>query len=391
MANVSYTVSPRSLNVGDSIRVEIQDCATQHAGHSFTASLGYLENGKWRPCDSAQDTADHADPFTENLTVVLYANYVESHISGRSGSFLVTAWRDDEYWDETQGGSGVPPHATVSVTVYKPASRPSVGSITLSPVQPEGLPQEFAGSYIAGITAVRVQTTVSVDSAATGTNTLRLTWPGGSSITRSFTGSSYTLDEITPPVTGNGGFTVTVTDSLGGSNSNSAALNNVLPYVPPSAEIQELGRCDAQGVLQEGGAWYRINAIARIFTDLQGNAVTKFTACLNGQSTPDNLQSGVTSILGGSMDATSAYTVTVVVQDRVSGEQQRELRLAGLLRDFVLKRSGNTSHLGIGCTPVPPSSGSSIQLPAGGKLIIDGQDVIAALVARIAALENGGT
>lgn len=388
MANVSYTVSPRALNLYEAFTIVIQDYQAKHAGHRFNASLGYLSGGKWVPIDSA-DSQSHGsiDPFTGNLSIYLDTNYVGGRISGRSGSFLVTAWRDDEFWDEVQGGDGVPPHATISVTVYKPATRPSVGSVTLSPVQPQGLPQDFAGRYIAGITSVRVRATVTVDSIATGTHTLRLSWPGSAGITRSFTGSSYTLDAQTTPVTENGSITVTVTDSLGATGSGSAALNEVLPYVPPSAEIQELGRCDAQGALQEGGAYYRINAIARIYTELEGNAVTKFTACLNGQSTPDNLTSGVTSILGGSMDAVAAYTVTVTIQDRVTGEQRREFRLAGLLRDFVLKRYGHFSHLGIGCTPTQ-QSGCSIQLPAGGSLIIGGQDIIAALLARIEALEN---
>ena len=385
MANVSYSVSPRTLNVGDSIYVTIENYDAQHAGHYMNASLGYVSNGEFHPISG--DASDQSGP-TGNLTLWIIADRVGAYISGRSGSFYVTAWRDDEDGWQPGVGSGVPPHGMVSVTIYKPASRPSIGSITLSPVQPEGLSPDFAGRYIAGITAVRVRTSVSVDSSATGTNTVRLSWPGSAGITRSFTGTSYTLDEQTPPVTENTVFTVSVTDSLGGSSSANASVSNVIPYVPPSAELQELGRCDAQGTLQDGGAYYRINATAQIYTDLPDNAITKFTACLNGQSTPDDLTSGVTSILGGGMDAATAYTVTVTVQDRVSGEQRREFRLAGLLRDFVLKRYGHSSHLGIGCTPAPTQSGCSIQLPAGGSLIIGGQDVIAALLARIEALEN---
>jgi predicted RNA-binding protein with TRAM domain len=385
MANVSYTVSPRTLNVGDIISVAIENYESQHLGHGFRAAVGYLSDGRWISVESIY--SDETGPFG-GLELHLNTSRLSSYISGRSASFLVTAWRDDENDWGGPDQSPVPPHARISVTVYKPASRPTVGSVSLSPVQPEGLSPDFAGRYIAGITAVRVRTSVSVDASAAGTHTLRLTWPGSPGVTRRFTGTSYTLDEQTPPVTEDTVFTVTVTDSLGGTGSGSAALNDVLPYVPPSAEIQELGRCDAQGTLQEGGAYYRINAIARIYTELEGNAVTKLTACLNGQSTPDNLTSGVTGILGGSMDAAAAYTVTVTIQDRVTGEQRREYRLAGLLRDFVLKRCGHTSHLGVGCTPIPPQSGSSIQLPAGGSILIGGQDVIAALLARIEALEN---
>ena len=385
MANVSYTVSPRALNKGELVHVVIKDYLSLHDGHHFTVSIGTMSSGKWHSLESV--VSDDTILEGNDLPVHIDTDYLS--FSGSSASFLVTAWRDDEdEWYYDMDGSGVPPHATVSITVYRSASRPSVGSVSLSPVQPEGLSPDFAGRYIAGITAARVLATVSVDSLATGTHTLRLSWPGSAGITRSFTGSSYTLDAQTTPVTENGSVTVTVTDSLSGTGSGSAALNEVLPYVPPSAEIQELGRCDAQGALQEGGAYYRINAIARIYTELEGNAVTKLTACLNGQSTPDDLTSGVTGILGGDMDAVAAYTVTVTVQDRVTGEQRREFRLAGLLRDFVLKRYGHSSHLGIGCTPAPPQSGSSIQLPAGGSLIIGGQDVIAALLARIEALEN---
>lgn len=384
MANVSYTVSPRALNKGELVHVVIQDYLSLHDGHSFTVSIGTMSSGKWHSLESV--VSDNTILEGNDLPVHISTGYLS--FSGSSASFLVTAWRDDEdEWYYYMDSSGVPPHATVSITVYRSASRPRVGSVSLSPVQPEGLSPDFAGRYIAGITSVRVLATVTVDSIATGTHTLRLSWPGSAGITRSFTGSSYTLDAQTTPVTENGSVTVTVTDSLGGTGSGSAALNDVLPYVPPSAEIQELGRCDAQGALQEGGAYYRINAIARIYTELEGNAVTKFTACLNGQSTPDDLTSGVTSILGGSMDAVAAYTVTVTIQDRVTGEQRREFRLAGLLRDFVLKRYGHSSHLGIGCTPTQ-QSGCSIQLPAGGSLIIGGQDIIAALLARIEALEN---
>jgi hypothetical protein len=214
----------------------------------------------------------------------------------------------------------------------------------------------------------------------------------GRIIRKYFDGKTGTVVLDTPPLTENVDLEIWLTDSSQAGRMTRAVqerIDGVLPYVPPTMELKGLWRCDEDGAFQENGSYYRIEVQALAFTDLPGNRIQKLTACLNGQSVPDDIENGEGNILGGSIDPRFPNTVTVVFQDRVTGEQRREFRLAGLLRDFVLKRYGNTSNLGIGCTPTQ-QSGSSIQLPADGKLIIGGQDVIAALAARIEALENGG-
>jgi hypothetical protein len=84
--------------------------------------------------------------------------------------------------------------------------------------------------------------------------------------------------------------------------------------------------------------------------------------------------------------------VVVTVQDQVSGEIQRTFKLAGKLRDFVLRRGTNVTHLGVGCTPTNVSGHTTIQLPEGGQILIDGVDiagVAAALKALVIAANNG--
>ena len=272
-------------------------------------------------------------------------------------------------------------------TIYAARVEPKLVSVTIAPCQPEGFPQDMAEYYVAGISGVRV--TASVDLYTESNNCLSVRYEGRI-IRKTFAGKTGTVVLDTPPLTGNVDLEIWLTDrSQRNSASSQERVDGVLPYVPPTMELKGLWRCDEDGAYQENGSYYRIEVQALAFTDLPGNRIQKLTACLNGQSVPDDIDNGEVNILGGSIDPRFPNTVTVVFQDRVTGEQRREFRLAGLLRDFVLKRYGDTSNLGIGCTPTQ-QSGCSIQLPTGGKLIIGGQDVIAALVARIEALENGG-
>ena len=376
----SFTVSPQTLSVGDTLSIRMYDYGSHDVFISIQQQDGSHQSvhSAWFPADAAP-----ADAAQDSYTVRTEANWLDG-LSTTPAVFRVYAALDGvQYYDEE------PPFVAVTLRASESMRRPSVGALSFSPVQPESLPERYAGSYIAALTGVKVQAAVTLRFPAAGESirSVLLSWPGGGPVSAQYNAESGKYEALAPPVTENTTFTLTAEDSRGRSAASSKTLTGVLPYTLPTVTVQELARCDAGGNIDGGGAYCRIRAGANIFTELDGNSVKKFTVRIGGGQ-ERALTDGVSLILGGELDPNSAYTVTVTVQDQISGEVRRSFRLAGKLRDLVLRRGENGTHLGVGMSPVPLVSGCSIQLPAGGTLLIDGADVIGGLRALLGDVEG---
>jgi len=168
------------------------------------------------------------------------------------------------------------------------------------------------------------------------------------------------------PLTQNETLTATVTDSRGLTNSVSLLIP-VQSYGAPSLTVTELYRCDADGTEANGGAFIRIRAKASI-TALEGNRVERLTVSCGGTSAA--LRSGeLSDAICGVLDSDRSYVLTVTLQDAVSAPIERQFQVESARRDLVLIHGGDGAHLGVGKAP-EQHSGSTIELPSGGKLVI---------------------
>ena len=365
---LSISVTHRNYTVGDELDIVLSGHGGRTVNIGIRRSDGALvHTGSW---------PQPLEEFPDTYTIFIQEAWLGSLTSA---SFTLEA--------ET-GGGAERDTLVISVRASEQMLSPVIGTLTLTPVQPENVPARWAEDYIASVTGARLTATVRVHASNTGDTRVVLSWPGGTYITRFYPGREFTVTLDTPPVTEDTSFTLTAADSNGRQTSAVKVLRGVLPYTPPTVTLRELGRCDAEGTLAEGGAYYRIRVEAGICTELEGNSLKKLTAAANG-SPESPLESGVIAILGGSLSPNLAYTVTVVVQDQLSGEIRRSFRLAGRLRDFVLKRGQGGTHLGIGMTPaLPPTNISTLQLPAGAKLLIGGEDVLGEIRALLEDVEE---
>ena len=170
----------------------------------------------------------------------------------------------------------------------------------------------------------------------------------------------------------------TAVDQRGMSAPTSMGIRNVVPYTVPTVRLQSLYRCDSGGTEADGGTYYSIRVVPEIYKPDSGtmsdNAVTSLTTQVGASGGQTNLQPDVTTLIGPVLtNPDSAYTILVSVQDRVGVTTVREFLLTGAHHDFVLRYSNGHTHLGIGMAPeVSGLSCDTIQLPAGGKILIGG-------------------
>jgi len=363
---LSISVTHTNYTVGDTLNVHVSG----YGGQPVRISIGRVGGSVVHRGDFPQPLEAYPDTYTINIP----ADWL--------GSLTSSTFKVEAFQVALEEHDAV----TISVSASAGMLSPVIGTVSLSPVQPESVPARFAGDYIASVTQARISANVQVHESNRGQTRVALSWPGGTVITRMYAGTAFTVTLDTPPVTENTAFTLLVSDSNGRQTSAVKTLAGVLPYTLPTVTVRELGRCDAEGTITEGGAYVRLNAEANVYTSLDGNSLKKLTAALDG-GTETPLQSGVTAIIGGALDINGACTVVLTVQDQISGEIRRSFRLAGRLRDFVLKRGSGGSHLGIGCTPEAAAGVSTVQLPENGRLLIGGEDVLGALYALLGDVE----
>ena len=239
---------------------------------------------------------------------------------------------------------------------------PQCSPLRADPVQPETA-SEFDG-FIAGVTSASVSLEA-VGKYGASIRTVMLSW-GGQGYTMAYNARSGRYDVLIGPLTRNENLTATVTDSRGLSRKVSLTVP-VQSYSAPSLTVTELYRCDAHGAKENGGAYIRIRASASI-TALDGNRIERFTAACGGTSAA--LRSGeLSGAICGPLRSDQSYVLTVTLQDAVSAPIKRQFVIESERRDLVLIHGSDGTHLGVGKTP-EQRSGSTVELPGGGKLLI---------------------
>jgi hypothetical protein len=115
------------------------------------------------------------------------------------------------------------------------------------------------------------------------------------------------------------------------------------------------------------GAFLRVRASATI-TPLEGNRVEQFTADCGGNSAA--LVSGeLSGAICGPLEGDRSYVLTITLRDAVSAPIIRQIIIESVRRDLVLIHGNAGTHLGVGKAP-ELNEGSTIELPTGGRLVI---------------------
>lgn len=269
---------------------------------------------------------------------------------------------------------------TESRTSAKDSMKPVFDSVTTQIQQAAGAATTYYPStYIAGYSKCKVKAVISRPTNAT-ISTVKFSYSGGATVNMPLvTGYSRTYaGTTTTALTKNTTFTVTATDSRGLSNTTTVSVTGVVAYVLPSVSIDLAYRCDDQGEETDGGDHYRIRVTAQYSTNLQNNSITELTVGLKNAPAVErhNITSGTTSSAFGTLsDPKRAYVITVIIQDKISGQITAEYTLKGKQRDLVLNHDGGYTHLGVGMTPVGKDySGykDTIELPNDGLFLMGG-------------------
>lgn len=259
--------------------------------------------------------------------------------------------------------TGAPQALSGSLTLHPGGDMaPHSTPLTASPVQPETA-ADFS-VFIAGITSARVSLEAEGKYGA-WIQSVVLIW-GGQRGRMVYDADARRYEVVIGPLTRNEELTATVTDSRGLTCSTSLTIP-VQSYSTPGLTVGELYRCDALGAEENGGAYLRLRATATI-TPLEGNRVKRLMAECGGVSAA--LTSGeLTGAICGPLESDRSYLLTVTLQDAISEPIVRQYLIKSALRDLVLIHSGDGAHLGVGKAP-EQRSGSTIELPGGGRLVI---------------------
>lgn len=270
--------------------------------------------------------------------------------------------------------TGGPNEMTGSFTLQAGSSmKPVMGAAAAVPVQSENT-AAFPDTYIANYSRAKVSVAVSAPTNAAITKVV-LSYPGGTGVTAAYNSASGKYEATTEaPLMADTVLTMTATDQRGLQSSTSVTVTGVVAYTPPSVAIDTAYRCDANGYRNSGGAYYRIKVTATWYTALEGNSLKKLTAGVKN-GTGSTIASGTVCTLAGLSDPKKSYTIVVIVQDQISDEVRKEITLEGMLRNLVITRSDEGTHLGIGTTPEGTEEKSTVELPNGGKYLTGGHPV----------------
>lgn len=169
---------------------------------------------------------------------------------------------------------------------------------------------------------------------------------------------------------------VTATDSRGATGTYQLSLPYVMEYLPPTLVINEVYRCDANGIKgahEQNYQYYRVRAKTTI-TSLTGNYVQSLECYIINDDARHHLTNDVISaalgLKAGIMDEKRNYTLVVSAADRIE-TVTRTFKLDGISRDFIVSRKKGATHIGIGITPQDESVDNSFEMEAGSRIIID--------------------
>ena len=283
-------------------------------------------------------------------------------------------------WFDTAGVSGGSMTLTIEVTNGSVSASttvtltagsdiaPTAGTPTATLVQPPAA--SSITDWLANISSAKIAVEVTAGSSS-----------AISSVSASYDGNTFALsynsgtgkyEGTTPaPITGNTTFTVTATDARGLTGSSTVSISGVIPYVKPTVVIGSIFRCDSLGTADPGGAYFAIT-VAASYYPMTGNSITSLTAGVkNGTMYP--IGNGVQTVVYGTINEHSAYTIQATVTDAVGGTTTVETVLRGVDFNVAVKRSDDGTYVGIGMKPQTANGPSTVELPAGGRVLIGGQ------------------
>lgn len=271
--------------------------------------------------------------------------------------------------------------------------KPVVGTPTTELVQPSEA--SSYSDYIAGKSCVKVTAEVTQPTLSS-IRSVVLSFPGGESV-------SMTEDQNNPgtyigtsgAIAGDTNFTVTARDNRGTyglEGKNTVSVTGVVPYSAPVLTINSAYRCNSEGSETDGGSYYKLKATAAVSSTPSGNALQGLECSLDGSNWTNikSYNAGFTPVMGGSLNANSAYTLQVRAKDKLSGWIYKTYLLAGAARNVVVKRSSDGTNVGIGTTPTVRDH-SSVELPDNGKYYTgSGGKFIAGANGRMEVGSGGG-
>lgn len=205
-----------------------------------------------------------------------------------------------------------------SVTIQVPSSmKPTIGSVTTTRID-NSVPSGW-GIYVQGKSGVTI--TANNCSGVNGSTITKYVISGGMSATQST--NSFTLNPIQSY--GTITFTITITDSRGQTASQSVSIY-VYAYSVPSITNTEAYKCTSNGTRSSSGRYLALKMTAT-YTTLGNNNSLALRAYYRvmGASTwtyATALTSGVTTIIGGSLDPEQNYEVEFVAADSLSTVQR---------------------------------------------------------------------
>lgn len=164
-----------------------------------------------------------------------------------------------------------------------------------------------------------------------------------------------------------------VIDSRGREGSCSLSLSP-LPYVPPSLTDIEAERCDAHGLTESLGEFYRLRASA-VFTQLEGNSCTVYVrlqptgGSWGAKTVLSGFESGIWSnlwaspaILGGALQGDS-YKLELSIADKLGWVARYTVDMYH--RRWAMKFNEAGTALGLG---MEPNADNALQLPESWRI-----------------------
>lgn len=261
---------------------------------------------------------------------------------------------------------------------------PIIVEVTSTVVQPEGA--IATSEPLNGISSLKIQCRVATRTAYAPIGSVTGVYNGKTvsfSLIRYDDGTYTTPDgqvhpvrlyeaTIGPVLAPTASCTIKAADEYGLESEATVFTRSVQRYTKPTLYVLSCYRSDQAGNAKDGGAYCKISVSLSFDSSISGNGIKQLKAELNGITT--NLTSGQSVNLSANLQENLKYIIKFTGQDRVGTTVIREVTLPGALRDFMVMRGSDNqgAHVGVGMAPSVMSGKSSLELPAGGRLLLDG-------------------
>lgn len=172
-------------------------------------------------------------------------------------------------------------------------------------------------------------------------------------------------------------YAATAVDERGMSTTTPVREISLTPYNPPTVMIdgEDTFRCNSAGIKSDTGGYYKAKADA-VYAGLTGNSLLAFSVRREGLAGETNLTSGVQSAaIDGQMNQGLSYNLIFTIEDKVSSAREYAFNLKAPVRSVSVHHNSTGTNVGVGGVPTA-SSGSTIELPAGGKFMINGVSLL---------------